>query len=65
MRRQELHLVDAKGEAVSPSIKMAVEAAFRWAVSEFPNIDSAIMANWAERLARYMQENIETLSSRI
>ena len=54
MKRQRLHLVDENNDPVSPAIQSAVEAAHYWAVREFPRIDPALLANWAERLAKNM-----------
>jgi len=63
MRRQELHLIDENNNAISPAIAAAVEGAYRWAVAMFPNIDSALLANAAERLAKNMESNKEHLGS--
>src|ERR1700742_2065619 len=63
MRRQELHLIDANGDAVAPAIRAAVEAAFRLAVVRFPGVDSAIIANLAERLAKNMAGNVDSVGS--
>src|SRR5580704_16183086 len=52
MKRQRLHLVDENNDPLSPAIQSAVEAAHYWAVREFPRIDPALLANWAERLAK-------------
>jgi DNA-directed RNA polymerase specialized sigma24 family protein len=54
MKRQRLHLVDENNDPVSPAIQSAVEAAHYWAVREFPRVDPALLANWAERLAKNM-----------
>ena len=54
MKRQRLHLVDENNDPVSPAIQSAVEAAHYWAVREFPRVDPALLANWAERLAKSM-----------
>ncbi len=53
--RAQLHLVDAEGAAVSPVIRDAVETVFRWALRDYPNVDRAQMADWAEAVARSMQ----------
>src|ERR1700761_9773865 len=63
MKKQMLHLVGKNGEPVSPSLSAAVEAAYHWAVLSFPRVDSAIVANMAERLATSMHENRETVES--
>jgi DNA-directed RNA polymerase specialized sigma24 family protein len=52
MKRQRLHLVDENNDPLSPAIRSAVEAAHYWAVREFPRVDPALLANWAERLAK-------------
>ena len=63
MRKSELHLISDDGDSVTPEIAGAVEAAYDWAVSMFPNIDSALLANAAERLARNMEANKRELES--
>jgi len=63
MRRRELHLTDENHNAVSPAIAAAVEAAYRWAMAMFPDVDSALLANAAERLAIKMENNKEHLGS--
>ena len=40
-----------------------MEGAFRLAVIRFPNVDSAIMANMAERLAKNIAGNIDSIGS--
>jgi RNA polymerase sigma factor (sigma-70 family) len=64
MRNCELHLISDTGEAISPKIAAAVEAAYRWAVYMFPNIDTALLANAAERLAKNMEANKDLGSPR-
>lgn len=54
MKRQRLHLVDENNDPLPPAIQSAVEAAHYWVVREFPRIDPALLANWAERLAQNM-----------
>ena len=44
----QLHLVDGEGSEVLPSIKAGVESAFGWVVSTYPNLDPAVLAEWAE-----------------
>ena len=63
MSRRQLHLIDENQNTVSPAIAAAVEAAYRWAVAMFPQIDSAILANAAERLAQRMEKNKDHLGS--
>jgi hypothetical protein len=50
MKRSQLHLVDAKGRAVSAAIKSSVELVFAWVVRDFPNVDTAMIAEWAEEV---------------
>ena len=54
-RRAQLHLVNAEGTAVSPEIREAIESAFRWVMRDFPNLDEARLADWAEGLATSME----------
>jgi hypothetical protein len=58
MRKSELHLISDNGDTVAPKIAAAVEAAYRWSLSMsmFPNIDPALLANAAERLAQNMKQ---------
>jgi DNA-directed RNA polymerase specialized sigma24 family protein len=63
MKSHELHLIDVNGNAVSPSIRDAVEEAYRWALVECPQADPAIIANIAERLAKSMAEKADSLRS--
>ena len=53
--RAQLHLVDAEGADVSPAIRQAVETVFRWVLRDYPNVDRAQLANWAEAVAKTMQ----------
>jgi RNA polymerase sigma factor (sigma-70 family) len=63
MRKQELHLIDINGNSVAPSIRAAVEFAYRWVKKDYPQADPAVIANLAERLATSMEMNKETLWS--
>ena len=56
----QLHLVDGEGREVLPSIKAGVESAFGWVVSTYPNLDPAVLAEWAEEIGSAMQENKNT-----
>ena len=55
--RADLHLVTAKGRPVNPLHESAVRRAFLWARREFPQVDPAQIANWAEEVFMYMQES--------
>lgn len=63
MVRPHLHLVDLNGNAVRPEVQVAVETAFRWVVRDFPLVDSAMVANWAELVAVSMEARADTLIS--
>lgn len=56
----QLHLVDVNGREVLPSIKAGVESAFGWTVSTYPNLDPAVLAEWADEIASAMQKNTNT-----
>jgi hypothetical protein len=49
-----LHLVDDQGEPVETDVRIAVEAAFRHLMRRFPEIDEAVLAEFAETLALSM-----------
>lgn len=49
-----LHLVDDEGAAISSAVREAVEKAFRWVSRDYPNLDPALLSDWAEALARSM-----------
>lgn len=63
MGQTQLHLVDAEGSEVLPSIKAGVESAFAWAVRTFPTLDPAVLAEWAEEIGSAMQRNENTHAS--
>jgi DNA-directed RNA polymerase specialized sigma24 family protein len=57
-----LHLVDEHGQPVPPQVRLAVEAAYRWAEREYQHFDHAVLAEMAEALALAMcrrQDRIE------
>jgi len=57
-----LHLVDQYGQPVPPQVRLAVEAAYRWAEREYERFDRAVLAEMAEELALAMcrrQDRIE------
>jgi hypothetical protein len=55
MKQPQLHLVDAKGRTVSAAIKSSVELVFGWVVRDFPNVDTAMIAEWAEEVGWAME----------
>jgi hypothetical protein len=63
MIRAQLHLVDTTGNIVCPEVESAVERAFQWVLRDYPQIDPALIANWAEEVAHSMQGRGTTLSS--
>ena len=55
MNRMTLHLVNANGTAVRAEIEIAVKRSFVWVIRAYPNVDSALIANWAEEVAMAME----------
>ena len=49
-----LHLVDRRGQTLPGSIRLAVESAHRWVRREYPYLDEAVIAGWAEDVGRVM-----------
>lgn len=58
-----LHLVRKDGGQVPVAIGVAVEAAYLWVLHEFPRIDSALVAGWAEDLGKAMAAKDAELES--
>ena len=58
-----LYLVDEDNKPVKPEIRMAVEAAFRWSVREYRNMDEADLAAMAEAVALGMSKRLEEIQS--
>ena len=63
MTRAQLHLVDTSGTAVCPEVETAVERSFHWVLRDYPQLDSAMIANWAEEVALSMQMRVTTIVS--
>ena len=63
MTRAQLHLVDTSGMAVCSEVETAVERSFHWVLRDFPQLDSAMIANWAEEVALSMQARVTTIVS--
>ena len=63
MIRTHLHLVDTSGAVVCAEIETAVERSFLWVLRDYPQVDPAMIANWAEEVARCMQERATTFVS--
>ena len=58
-----LYLVDQDNRPVKPEISIAVEAAFRWSVREYRNMDEADLASMAEAVALGMSKRLEEIQS--
>jgi RNA polymerase sigma factor (sigma-70 family) len=58
-----LHLVDEDTNPVKSEIRIAVEAAFRWSVREYRNIDEAELAAMAEAVALGMSKRFGDIQS--
>jgi hypothetical protein len=54
MGRTLLHLVDRNGKDLSAETRDAVKDAYEWAVREYPKVDHASVAGWAEELGKAM-----------
>ena len=63
MTRAQLHLVDTSGTAVCAEVEAAVERSFHWVLRDYPHLDSAMIANWAEEVALSMQMRVTTIVS--
>lgn len=63
MNGAQLHLVDAGGTRVCPEIEASVLRAFHWVLRDYPNVDSALIANWAEDVARSMEVRADDIES--
>jgi DNA-directed RNA polymerase specialized sigma24 family protein len=49
-----LHLVNEQGQPVPPSVRVAVETAYRWVLREYEHFDQALLAGMAESVALAM-----------
>jgi hypothetical protein len=56
-----LHLVDRRGETLPVAIRLAVEAAHRWVRREYPNLDAAVLASWAEDVGKAMGGRLDDI----
>lgn len=61
MSRTHLHLIDGHGQTFSVSTRTAPEAALAWALQQFPRIDPALLAEWAEDVAKAKDTRRDTL----
>lgn len=58
-----LHLVDQRGQTLPVGIRLAVEAAHRWVRREYPHLDEALVAGWAEDVGRAMGARLDGIQS--
>ena len=56
-----LHLVDEHEQPVPPPVRLAVETAYRWALSEYQNFDRAVLAEMAESVAMAMCRRLDRI----
>jgi RNA polymerase sigma factor (sigma-70 family) len=58
-----LHLVHQDNRPVKPEIRIAVEAAYRWSIREYRDIDRADLATMAEGVALSMSKRFDEIQS--
>ena len=58
-----LHLVDQRGQTLPVAIRLAVEAAHRWVRWEYPHLDEAVVAGWAEDVGKAMGPRLDEIRS--
>jgi RNA polymerase sigma factor (sigma-70 family) len=58
-----LHLVDQRGQTLPTVIRLAVEAAHRWVRREYPHLDDAVVAGWAEDVGKAMGGRVDDIRS--
>jgi DNA-directed RNA polymerase specialized sigma24 family protein len=58
-----LHLVDQRGQTLPVAIRLAVETAHRWVRREYPYLDEAVVAGWAEDVGKAMSVRIDDIRS--
>jgi RNA polymerase sigma factor (sigma-70 family) len=63
MGRAHLHLIDGEGKTLPDDIRLALEAAYRWAKREFRTIDPALVANWTEEVGLSMAWKCNSIRS--
>ena len=57
-----LHLVDEHGQPVPLPVRLAVEAAYRWALREYRHFDPAVLAGMAEGVALGMCRRLNQIA---
>src|ERR1700722_17119552 len=63
MSQTLLHLVDQRGQTLPMAIRLAVEAAHRWVRREYPRLDEAVVAGWAEDVGKAMGARLDEIRS--
>ena len=58
-----LHLVDQRGQTLPIAVRLAVEAAHRWVRREYPHLDGAVVAGWAEDVGKAMGGRLDDIRS--
>src|ERR1700744_187180 len=58
-----LHLVDRRGQILPGSVRLAVESAHRWVRREYPHLDAAVVAGWAEDVGKAMGGRLDDIRS--
>lgn len=56
MGRTHLFLVNRRNEPLPAGLRTSVEAAYRWACSDYPTLDRALIATWTEEVGRLMAD---------
>ena len=63
MSQPVLHLVDQRGKILPSAVRDAVEAAHRWVLREYPRLDEAVVADWAEDVGLAMGSRLIEIGS--
>jgi hypothetical protein len=58
-----LHLVNRRGQTLPVNVCLAVETAHRWVRREYPHLDEAVVAGWAEDVGRAMGGRLDDIRS--
>jgi hypothetical protein len=58
-----LHLVDQRGQTLPAAIRLPVETAHRWIRREYPHLDEAVVAGWAEDVGKAMGTRLDDIRS--
>jgi DNA-directed RNA polymerase specialized sigma24 family protein len=58
-----LHLVDQRGKTLPSAVRRSVEDAHRWVRREYPRLDEAVVADWAEEVGLAMGSRLIEIDS--